>query len=715
MKKNQHRKLAAILFADIQGYTAIMQRDETLASTLLKRFQNELIEKVSAHNGRIVNFYGDGALSTFQNPLEAIRCAMEVQSNFQTQPIVPVRIGVHMGTVVFEGDKVYGDSVTVASRIESMGIPGAILVSKKVRDELKNQPDLLMPSLGEFEFKNVQEPIEVFALANEGFAVPQRKELQGKFKSKNTWVSRWLWLGLLGVIVITGLWFIRSQQKSSDTTMVSENSIAVLPFTNMNKDDEGELFCDGMMEDILTYLSKLQNLKVISRTSAMHYKNSTKKLPEIANELGVAHILEGSVRKYGNKARINVQLIRAEDDHHIWAENYDRSLEDIFNIQSEVAQQIVQALQINISPKESNSLEVTKTSNTQAYQLYIRGKRAADDRTRKGLEQSVQQLKAAIALDSTFADAYANLAYTIFLQERRNFVDGPNAIGQILELATKSLQLDGGNVLAYTQLGVIAGTHGNMEEARRIIDKAIEIAPNSPLVYHASAQNYGRTGQRQKEVIDRKKAVDLDPLFWLYQANYVESLTVIGEFEKAEQELNKGKLLFPEAMNYFLTREGELLVYKKQYQKAISIIESTLEFSTRSQGRLGYCYAKIGEEKKAKEWLEKIQNMDKVNFYLDHAIIYAGFQETDSVSHYLNRAADQAILERSETYDGSKFVVLKRDINEEPYFEDFRSEARYQGLLDKLEEVEQVNERSRNVVRQPQNRLTRNKSAWVIT
>ncbi len=224
-----------------------------------------------------------------------------------------------------------------------MGIPGAILVSKKVRDELKNQPDFLMPSLGEFEFKNVQEPIEVFALANEGFAVPQRKELQGKFKSKNSLIPKWLWLALIAVIVAVGLWLFLSQQKSSITSDVSENSIAVLPFTNMNKDEEGELFCDGMMEDILTYLSKLQNLKVISRTSAMHYKNTTKKIPEIADELGVAHILEGSVRKYGDKARINVQLIRAQDDHHIWAENYDRSLEDIFSIQSEVAQNIVQA------------------------------------------------------------------------------------------------------------------------------------------------------------------------------------------------------------------------------------------------------------------------------------------------------------------------------------------------------------------------------------
>lgn len=183
------RKLAAVLFADIAGFTSLMQKDETLASTLLKRFQNELTEKVSNHNGSIVNFYGDGALCTFQNPLEAMRCAIEVKSNFQSfgklrtgQPKVPVRMGIHSGTVVEEGDKVYGDSVNLASRIESMGIAGAILFSQQVRNELKNQPNSQMQSLGRFEFKNVEEPMEVFALANEGFAVPKADEMEGKLK-----------------------------------------------------------------------------------------------------------------------------------------------------------------------------------------------------------------------------------------------------------------------------------------------------------------------------------------------------------------------------------------------------------------------------------------------------------------------------------------------------------------------------------------------------
>ena len=181
---NSKRQLAAILFADVVGYTKLMQNDEAAATVWLRRFQDELKLRVKEHQGLVVNFYGDGALCTFSSPLDALRCAKALQSGFQNEPAVPVRMGIHMGTVVTEGDKVYGDSVNIASRIESMGIPGGILLSKKVREELKNQPDLLMQSLGSFAFKNVEEPIEVFALANEGFPIPKPKDIRGKLKTE---------------------------------------------------------------------------------------------------------------------------------------------------------------------------------------------------------------------------------------------------------------------------------------------------------------------------------------------------------------------------------------------------------------------------------------------------------------------------------------------------------------------------------------------------
>ncbi len=190
MSTSKDRRLAAILFADIIGYTSLMQKDEQQASTLIRHFQQQLEVKVNEYNGQIVNFYGDGALCTFQIPIDAVRCALAFQTLFQNKPNVPVRIGIHSGTVTYEGEKIFGDSVNITSRIESMGVAGGVLLSKKVRDEVKNNPDLQLQSLGSFEFKNVEEAIEGFAVANEGFVIPKPTELQGKLKTKKSTLNR---------------------------------------------------------------------------------------------------------------------------------------------------------------------------------------------------------------------------------------------------------------------------------------------------------------------------------------------------------------------------------------------------------------------------------------------------------------------------------------------------------------------------------------------
>ena len=205
MSTSKNRRLAAILFADIVGYTALMQKDETQASILIRHFQQQLEKEVIAHNGKIVNFYGDGALCTFQIPIEAVRAAMALQIAFQNEPKVPVRIGIHSGTVTYEGDKIFGDSVNITSRIESMGIAGGILISKKVRDEVKNNPDLKLQSLGNFEFKNVEEPMAVFALANEGMVVPTKAQLKNQVPVKAKGFSRWIVPLFISALLLAGI------------------------------------------------------------------------------------------------------------------------------------------------------------------------------------------------------------------------------------------------------------------------------------------------------------------------------------------------------------------------------------------------------------------------------------------------------------------------------------------------------------------------------
>ncbi|MEM6319145.1 MAG: adenylate/guanylate cyclase domain-containing protein [Bacteroidota bacterium] len=326
---HKKRKLRAILFADIVGYTALMQRDEQSASNLLRHFQQQLEEKIVEYHGQIVNFYGDGALCTFQIPIDAVRCAIALQSIFQNDPIVPVRIGIHSDTVTYEGDKIFGDSVNITSRIESMGVAGGVLLSKKVRDEVKNNPDLEMQSLGSFEFKNVEEAMEVFALANDGFIVPKKSEMRGKVKSstptktKSSNYLHWIVLSILVSILVGVLFFFNQSQKHHTTLTDKENieqmekSIAVLPFRDLSPEGNQVYFADGIVEAIRSKLAQVGNLKVTSMTSVLGYRDNPKPIGVIAKELQVEHILEGTVYRADNKVRVIAQLINAQTDEHL--------------------------------------------------------------------------------------------------------------------------------------------------------------------------------------------------------------------------------------------------------------------------------------------------------------------------------------------------------------------------------------------------------------
>ena len=546
-----NRRLAAILFVDIVGYTALMQQDEELAINTVNKFKQELESNVPTHQGEIIQFYGDGCLVIFSSSVDAVSCARELLEAYQREPKVPVRIGLHAGDVMFKEGGVFGDAVNLASRVESMGVPGAILFSKKVRDELKNQPQLRVVSLGNFSFKNVAEPMEVFALADENFAIPSRKELKGKFKQSQSLGTKLKWgmiAGLVIMLLVAIGWIIGGRDfsnhaKESDT--IAENSIAVLPFTNINKDAEGEIFCEGMIEEILTYLAGIEDLKVISRTSAMHYKQTDKKVPEIARELGVAHILEGSVRTAGSKARITVQLIHASDDEHLWGENFDRELDDIFAIQSEVAEEIVRQLQIKISEAESNRLKQIPSTNKAAYQLYLRGKLAADDRSQEGLAKSVSQLKASIALDSTFSDAYANLAFSTFLQGRYNYLSSDSTDILAEKLARQALDYDDRNTLALCVLGGIHHIRENYQTAKEVFEEALKLSPSSPFPHHGLGQYYAKMEDHENEMLHRKMAVELDPMILVYHYNYIAALMRLNQQDLAKKHLEKALTLFP--------------------------------------------------------------------------------------------------------------------------------------------------------------------------
>lgn len=313
MPTSENRKLAAILFADIQDYTALMQKDEQQASILIRHFQQQLEEKVVSYNGQIVNFYGDGALCTFQIPIEAVRCAMALQSIFQNEPNVPVRIGIHSGTVTYEGDKIFGDSVNITSRIESMGVAGGILLSKKVRDEVKNNPDLKMQSLGNFEFKNVEEPMEVYALANEGLIVPKKENIQGKLKTKSSNIAKFWWAIPLFFLLAFGGYYYFQQGKATLPDEIQAARIAVLPYENNTNDSTLNVLGNMAADWITRNLMNLENTKVVQFDNVKDNLDYWKNQPNFFSEqTGAEKIIKGKFYQVGQELIFESQIMNAQ-------------------------------------------------------------------------------------------------------------------------------------------------------------------------------------------------------------------------------------------------------------------------------------------------------------------------------------------------------------------------------------------------------------------
>src|SRR5580765_3470662 len=330
------RQLAAILFADMVGYTTLMQENEQLAHLKLKRLKEVLEATISRFNGKILQYYGDGSLSIFGSAIDCVNSAINIQQQLQQEPKVALRIGIHTGDVAIEDESVYGDGVNLASRIESLAVPGGIFISEKVYDEIRNQQNIETREMGYFELKNVTTPVRIFAIANNGITVPGRDELRGKTKQTN-------------------------------------NRLAVLPFVNMSTDPENEYFSDGITEELLNALTRVDGLQVTSRTSAFAFKGKHDDIREIAIKLNVDKILEGSVRKSGNKVRITTQLINAADGYHIWSENYDRDLIDIFDVQDEISGIIANKLRENLTAVQKVAhLVKTPTKNVTAYTWYLK-------------------------------------------------------------------------------------------------------------------------------------------------------------------------------------------------------------------------------------------------------------------------------------------------------------------------------------------------------
>ena len=470
-------RLSVVWFADLVGYTSLAARDQDRAIALVRRFQAAVRAIVTPDRGRIVKFIGDAALMESSSAEAALLAAAELRESLEEGEAV--RTGVHLGDVaVAEDGDLYGDGVNVAQRIQTEAEPGQIVVSEDVARGLRSRPAFRFVALGERHLKGI-ESMELFAFVEVGSPsdVPSPP----------------------------------GSQRSSPAS-ATRSSIAVLPFANLSADPENEYFSDGITEEILTALAKLGDLKVISRTSVMRYKGTTKSAREIGSELQVGAVLEGSVRRAAERVRITAQLIEARTDAHLWAESYDRELVDIFAIQTDVAERIVEALRVRLSPRERARIAERPTESVDAYESYLKARYLVPRRTEQSLRLAIESFRQAVDADSSFALAWAGMAEAYALLPSYSGMSADEAAVRVREAAERALALDPTLGAAHAALGLIAQSQWQWEEADRELRRAIELSPGYTTAYHWYGNLLEIKGSLDEALAALSKALELDPL-----------------------------------------------------------------------------------------------------------------------------------------------------------------------------------------------------------
>ena len=489
------RKLEAILAADVAGYSRLMQDDDEATVATLEAYRDVFRDKIQAHHGRVVDMAGDSVLAVFDAATEAVRTAFEVQAVLaERNEALPearrmrFRIGVNLGEVIERPDgTVYGDGVNVAARLESIGEPGGVTVSGTVFDQVKNRLQLSFDFIGEQEVKNITGPVRAYRVLAEGTSVsalasPKRKRA----------ISKRAAIGAVAAAVVliaaVGIYSYRPAPPSATATAGStarlslpdKPSIAVLPFANMSEDPGQEYFADGITEDIITSLSKLQGLFVIARNSAFQYKGRAIDVRHVGRELGVRYVLEGSVRKSDDRLRITAQLIDTTAGEHVWAERYDRRLQDVFAVQDEITRQIVQELDVKLVFGEQARAWRRSTANVEAYELYLKGTALNLNPTKENLYLARKYFQDAIERDPNFAAAYTHLAYTHMLNVLLGFTDSPALeLERGFKTARRAIALDDSQGHAYTALGRLHMQNDELDKALAYGKRGVELEPNS--------------------------------------------------------------------------------------------------------------------------------------------------------------------------------------------------------------------------------------------
>ena len=698
----ERRKLAAIMFTDIVGYSALAQRNETLALELLEEHRSLLRVIFPEFNGTEIKTIGDAFLVEFESALEAVRCGIEIQRtlakrnhDFPDGQRIELKIGIHIGDVVHREGDVYGDGVNIASRIEPLAGAGGICVSTDVERQLRSALDVRFEKLGPADLKNIQAPMELFRVIlpweKERPSIPEPKQ-----SLRRKAIRRAVFLALALLIFLGPIWFLihrteRTAQPAASPLrkeplapptapeFAGRKSVAVLPFVNLSPNKGDEYLSDGMTEELLNALAKVKGLHVPGRSSSFAFKGRNEEdiFRVVGKKLHVGTVLEGSVRKAGTKLRITAQLISVADGFHLWSETYDREMVDIFAIQSDVAQRVATALQIQLLAGEKQQLARKPTDNLEAYDLYLKGRYYVTKDTEEAFQKGIASYEKAIALDPDYALAYAGLADAYgALGGVFGFVSPSETFPESRAAALKAIQLDETLADAHVALANYKLSYEwSWEEAEREFKRAIELDPDNARAYNGYGGYLQARGRFAEAIAARRHAQELDPLSPDVTANVGYPYYYAGQYDQAIACYRQALKMEP---NYFWASLwlGQVLVQEGKYDEAIVEVNKAVNLSgrnVRTVASLAHVYAVAGRREEAFRLLDELKRRSAETYVAPYfvAVVLAGLGENDAVFEWLDKAYQE------------RFPYLYL-LKVEPVFAGLHSDPRFLALLKKV-------------------------------
>jgi len=583
------RKLTAILSADVKGYSRLMRSDEEATVRTLTAYRTVINELVVSYQGRVVDSPGDNILAEFASVVHAVQCAFDIQASLQTRNAalpadrrMEFRIGINLGDVIYDGERIYGDGVNVAARMESLAEAGGICVSGSAYDQIENKLAFGCEYLGEQTVKNISTPIRVYRLTGDESGPECTVKTPVRKPS-----SRLIYAAVIGLLIISiggfiaysvirrpaaGPLGIASMGKMA-FPLPDKPSIAVLPFDNLNGNPEQEYFSDGLTEEIIAALSSVPELFVIARNSTFTYKGKPVKVQQVSEELGVRYVLEGSVRKGGDKIRITAQLIDAITGNHLWAEQYDRNIDDIFAVQDEITKNIITALQVKLTKGDEVKAASKGTNDLDAYLKYLQANELINKINPQSNALAKQLAQEAIALDPEYAWAYYVLSRSHMMEVWVGTSKSPKeSIGKAMELVQKAIALDKTLSEAYGQLGFLYSMTKQHDKAIAQAEKAVALNPNSAYAHFILGKILWFAGRPEESIPEYMIAMRLNPIsphgyFWSLGLSYAYT----GQYDEAIKLCEKAVRQEP---NDLLARVVMTVVYSWSGQDEKARVEA---------------------------------------------------------------------------------------------------------------------------------------------